>query len=217
MARERQPRTTPGRTTPRRTPRAVPIPLALLALAALALLAAACGDPAPEDVDLSGDDATAEALREVALATSEALRGLEQAPAPTSPPRQDADDDREAPGALPEGAELLVQAEEAGLERPLFVAFLAEDCEPCAEAERSFQAVSADYLDRVDALVVNLEDEGAEALRRRYAVREIPSFVILGTDGRPAASFTAWPGDEEVAGYLDGVLVMDGGGDDADE
>jgi thiol:disulfide interchange protein DsbD len=84
--------------------------------------------------------------------------------------------------------------------RPVLIDFQAEWCLPCRKMEqttfrdpevvrasRDFAALVAD---------VTAQDANSEALMRRYSVPGVPTYVLLGRDGRERARFVGFVGPD---------------------
>lgn len=184
--------------------------------AALALLAlAACNRGAPGGDDgAAPDDATAEALRAVAVETGEALAGQEGAAAPTNAlgaAERAPEVEPYAVTGAPSEPEAVRASEAGALDRPLFVWFVAADCEACAELESDVAAARDAWSDRVAFVTIDVDDPAAADVVRRLNVTEAPSYAVLYSSGAPAASFSEWPGAEAFGTYLEQVLQLDAG------
>lgn len=183
---------------------------------ALAAVLAACNQGAPgggED-GTAPDDATAEALRAVAVETGEALAGQEGAAAPTNALGVAERAPQVEPYAItgaPSEPEAVRASEVGALDRPLFVWFVAEGCEACAAIEDEVFAARDTWSDRIAFVTVDVDDPAAADVVRRLNVAQAPSYAVLYSSGAPAASFTEWPGTEALGTYLEQVLQLDAG------
>lgn len=192
------------------------IAITLTALALLLALAACNRDKAIDDVATAPDDATAEALRDVAVATSEALAGEEGAAAPTNALSEGGAAPKVAPYNL-SGAEsepeAVRAAELGGLDKPLFIWFLGANCDACPGIEDDVASIRDTWSDRVGFVTIDVDDPAAADVVRRLNVASAPTFVVLYTSGSPAATFTEWPGTDAFSSYLEQVLQLDAGSD----
>jgi len=192
----------------------------LAALAVLLALAACGGGGDADDVATAPDDATAEAMRAVAVQTNAALADEEGAPAPTNALGGGAPAAAAAPYQL-SGAEsepeAVRAAERGGLDRPLFVWFVADGCDACAAIEDEVATVRDSWSDRVGFVTIDVDDPAAADVVRRLNVASAPAFVVLYSSGSPAANFTEWPGAASFGQYLEQVLQLDAGTGSGDQ
>jgi thiol:disulfide interchange protein DsbD len=124
--------------------------------------------------------------------------------------------EREAQSALawtPFSEEALASAAQAG--RPVLIDFQAAWCLPCREMEkttfrdpevvhaaRDFAALKAD---------VTAQDDTNEALMARWQVPGVPTYVLLGADGRERRRFVGFvPADEFAKGLREAAGVESG-------
>jgi hypothetical protein len=177
-----------------------------------------CSDtdtPEQEDVrvDSVADDATAEALRAIAMATNAALAEAEQVPAPVNAlSRSENDDDSsfapedvapyEVQGSESEPA--AVAAAAAGrIGRPLLAMFRTADCPTCDANDTELAELVAERSPRLAFVTVDMDDPEAELVTRRFNVSQAPTFVMLNSAGRTLGHFSEWPGADLMAAYLD--------------
>lgn len=116
----------------------------------------------------------------------------------------------------PYSAQALEEAKEAG--RPVVLDFYADWCAPCRIMAQSLADPKVVELTRrLVALKVDLTEWQAgevEALRRRYAIRGVPTLVFLGPDGQEMADLrlVGAVGPEEIAARMEEALRRSGEG-----
>ena len=190
-----------------------------VALMSVLLLCAGCGgatDEAPpaDEGRRAADDATAEALRNIAAATNEALAGAESVPAPVNALAIEDSAAETSEGAAPSapryevtGAssepEAVVAAEEGRLGRAALVWFHAEWCHVCQEIAPDMATIREDYGTDIAFVKVDIDDPEADTVERRFNVRGTPTFVLFDAEGRTAGHLPGWPGPDRMTAYLD--------------
>ena len=66
-------------------------------------------------------------------------------------------------------------------DKPIFIDFYADWCEPCKVLERIIEELIPEYKDRITFYKVNIEEE--PQLSEIFEVGHIPHFVMISKDG----------------------------------
>ncbi len=193
--------------------------IVLVCSSLLALGSMGCGDgtdtdDGPQNEDrLARDDATAVALRAVAIATNEALSAGESVPAPgnslSAGTEGDGGDEGAATGeryVLRGGAsepEAVLAAEEGRIGRPVAAWFYRPGCNRCPEIERDLDELAAEYGDEVGFVRVDIDDAAAAELVRRFNIQRASTLVLYDKDGRTAGNVGGWPAQADIRAFLD--------------
>lgn len=101
-------------------------------------------------------------------------------------------------------------AEAAAARKPVFIDFGAEWCLPCREMERTtfrdpdvVRAAASFATLKVDATET---DDRVQAILDRYAIPGVPSYVLLGPDGRERGRLTGFVAPDAMVKAMSAVL-----------
>ena len=88
-------------------------------------------------------------------------------------------------------------------DKPIFIEFYADWCEPCKVFEKILEELIPEYKDRITFYKVNMEEESH--LSEIFEVRHIPYFTTISKDGGISPGSGA-PNKETLKYFLEGLL-----------
>ena len=88
-------------------------------------------------------------------------------------------------------------------DKPIFVHFYADWCEPCKVFERIIEELVMEYKDRINFYKTNIEKESQ--LSEIFEVRHIPHFVTISKDGGVSPGSGAL-NKETLKYFIEGLL-----------
>jgi thioredoxin 1 len=97
---------------------------------------------------------------------------------------------------------------ERGVEasKPTVIDFYAAWCQPCKLQKPALDKAKADYGDKVNFLMVNVDDPNSDEIVEKYGVSPIPTLVFLKPDGEVATFTIGYSGDQAVAKAIEKIL-----------
>lgn len=97
---------------------------------------------------------------------------------------------------------------ERGMEesKPTVIDFYAAWCQPCKLQKPALDKAKAEYGDKVNFLMVNVDDPNSDDIVEKYGVSPIPTLVFLKPDGEVATFTIGYSGDQAVAKGIEKIL-----------
>ncbi len=90
--------------------------------------------------------------------------------------------------------------------KPHFVEFGAWWCSPCNQMRPSIRRMEAQYQDRVDFHILNVDDISTHDLAARYDVTAIPTIVLLDAQGQTFKILVGYQTEDQLVTVLDELL-----------
>lgn len=87
--------------------------------------------------------------------------------------------------------------------RPAVIDFYAPWCGPCRMLAPVLEELAEEYEGKIDIYKVNIDEE--EALASAFAVRSVPTLILIPMQGAPQRSLGALP-KPQLKALLDGLL-----------
>jgi thioredoxin-like negative regulator of GroEL len=90
--------------------------------------------------------------------------------------------------------------------KPTVIDFYASWANPCKLLKPSLEKAKAQYGERVNFLMVNVDDPNSDDIVEKYDVSPVPTLVFLKPDGEVATYSIGYSGDQEVSKGIAQIL-----------